>query len=45
MNFDQSASPWSMPELRWYWGYPLVWLIMLTVAGSLIWFFRRKQWL
>ena len=45
MNFDQSVSPWSMPELRWYWGYPLVWLVMLTVAGSLIWFFRRKQWL
>lgn len=45
MNFDPGASPWAMPELRWYWGYPLVWLVMVTIVGGLIWFFRRKQWL
>ena len=22
MNFERSASPWNMPELGWYWGYP-----------------------
>jgi magnesium transporter len=22
MNFDISKSPWNMPELQWYWGYP-----------------------
>lgn len=45
MNFDPAASPWNMPELGWYWGYPAVWLVMLVVALILIWFFRRKRWL
>lgn len=22
MNFNPQASPWNMPELSWYWGYP-----------------------
>ena len=34
-----------MPELRWRWGYPAVWLLMLAVALSLILYFRRKKWL
>lgn len=25
MNFQNSDSPWAMPELHWYYGYPLVW--------------------
>ena len=44
MNFDPEASPWSMPELGWYWGYPAVWAVMLVVAAGLIWFFKRKGW-
>jgi len=44
MNFDPEASPWSMPELGWYWGYPAVWAVMLVVAGGLVWFFKRKGW-
>ena len=46
MNFgDNTRSPWAMPELHWYYGYPLVWLaILLVVAGMLLWF-RRKRWL
>jgi len=39
MNFER------MPELHWNWGYPLVWTIMLVVAGILILFFRKKKWL
>lgn len=39
MNFEY------MPELKWKWGYPLVWLVMLGIS-SLMWiFFRRKKWL
>ena len=34
-----------MPELRWRWGYPAVWVLMLAVAFSLILYFRRKKWL
>ena len=46
MNFgDNTQSPWAMPELRWYYGYPLVWLLFVAVvAGMLIWF-RRKRWI
>jgi magnesium transporter len=45
MNFNTEHSPWNMPELNWYWGYPLCWSIMLAIAGSLVYFFWRKGWL
>lgn len=44
MNFDPDASPWNMPELDWYWGYPAVLLGMGTIALFLIVFFWRKGW-
>jgi magnesium transporter len=44
MNFNPEASPWNMPELNWYWGYPLVWLGMIAIACSLIMFFWRRGW-
>jgi magnesium transporter len=34
-----------MPELRWPLGYPMVWLIFLVIAGSMILFFRRRRWI
>lgn len=34
-----------MPELEWTYGYPAVLAVMLTIAGGLLWFFRRKGWL
>lgn len=34
-----------MPELDLRWGYAAVWALMLTVAGALTLFFRRKRWL
>ena len=45
MNFDPDTSPWNMPELRWYWGYPLCLAMMLVVTGGLLVFFQRKGWL
>lgn len=45
MNFDTERSPWGMPELGWYYGYPLVWGVMILIALTLMWFFRRKHWL
>lgn len=45
MNFNHAQSPWNMPELDWYWGYPFVMLLMFGVAGSLLWYFVRKGWL
>jgi magnesium transporter len=44
MNFDPEASPWNMPELNWYWGYPAVMLFMLGIALGLLGFFKKKGW-
>ena len=45
MNFDTEKSPWEMPELKWYFGYPLALLLMLTVALGQLVFFQRRGWL
>ncbi len=34
-----------MPELAWRWGYPFVWLVIVGVAGTMVWMFRRRGWL
>lgn len=45
MNFSNDASPWAMPELHWYYGYPTIWLIMILVAAGLLYYFKRQNWL
>jgi magnesium transporter len=45
MNFDTHSSPWNMPELNWFFGYPLVLLIMAVIAGGQLYFFWRRGWL
>jgi magnesium transporter len=45
MNFDPEASPWNMPELGWFYGYPAALMLMLAVAVSMLVFFRRKGWI
>ena len=44
-NFDTAASPWNLPELHWYWGYPFMLGVMLVIVLGLLAFFRRKGWL
>lgn len=44
MNFDTTKSPWNMPELGAYYGYPLLWLFMIGIAALMIGFFKRKGW-
>lgn len=39
MNFK------NMPELEWEWGYPLVWLLMITLFLAELKFFRNRKWL
>lgn len=39
MNFDY------MPELRWTWGYPALWAVMLACVFVMLLVFRRKKWL
>lgn len=44
MNFD-TASPWNMPELKWRYGYPAVWMVMIAIVVGLLAWFRRKGWI
>jgi magnesium transporter len=44
MNFNTEKSPWNMPELNWYWGYPLCLAVMALTAAGLIYFFWRRGW-
>jgi magnesium transporter len=39
MNFEY------MPELEWRWSYPIIWLIMISVAVIMLIYFRKKKWL
>jgi magnesium transporter len=39
MNFEY------MPELKWKWSYPVLWLFFVLVPIFLLAYFRRKKWL
>lgn len=39
MNFE------FMPELKWKWSYPLFWVAVGAVAGLMIAYFKKKDWL
>jgi len=45
MNFQWEASPWNMPELTWYFGYPFALCLMAVLAFGMLRYFRRKGWL
>lgn len=45
MNFDPDVSSWNMPELRLYWGYPFVWLVIVAAGGGMLLHFYRRGWL
>lgn len=45
MNFNPEASPFNMPELNWYWGYPAFWTGTIAIAVASIYFFWRRGWL
>ncbi len=39
MNFEY------FPELKWRWGYPALWGIMIGIVALMLVFFKRKKWL
>lgn len=39
MNFE------NMPELKWEWGYPALWGVMIACFLGILSFFRKKRWL
>ncbi|MFZ5929795.1 MAG: magnesium/cobalt transporter CorA [Pseudomonadota bacterium] len=45
MNFDQSVSPWNMPELGWRYGYLFSLSLMGATAIGLLGYFWRKGWI
>jgi magnesium transporter len=45
MNFDTEASPFNMPELDNYFGYPLALLFMGMLGAGLVFLLRRRGWL
>jgi magnesium transporter len=45
MNFKPEVSPFNMPELSWYFGYPYALGLMLAIAGGLLGYFWRKGWI
>ncbi|MCA9482632.1 MAG: magnesium/cobalt transporter CorA [Nitrospina sp.] len=45
MNFDPGKSPFNMPELGWYFGYPFALGLMVLVAMGFLLYFRWLGWL
>jgi magnesium transporter len=45
MNFNPDSSPLNMPELNWYWGYPVCMAFMLAIGITLFVYFWKRGWL
>jgi len=45
MNFNPGASPFNMPELNFYLGYPMALFAMAVIGVIMLIYFRRKKWL
>lgn len=39
MNFEY------MPELKWQWAYPVLWISFVSIAVTLLVYFKRRKWL
>lgn len=44
MTFDPNVSPFNMPEVKWYYGYPLALSMMLLSAFGMVSFLRWRGW-
>jgi len=45
MNFKGDRSPYNMPELDWYFGYPFALGLMAAVTCGILFWFRYKGWI
>ncbi len=43
MNFDTKGSPWNMPELGWYYGYPAALLAMVGIGAGFALYLRKSR--
>jgi len=39
MNFE------FMPELKWHWSYPVLWVVLITIFIAMVFWFKRRKWL
>ena len=39
MNFHH------LPELDWYWGYPVFWIVCVVIAAGMLAWFRARKWI
>ena len=44
LNFDRNAGRLNMPELAWPYGYLIMWLVMIAIAGAMFCFCRERKW-
>jgi magnesium transporter len=44
MNFNPERSPFNMPELNWYLGYPFALGLMVLIGTVMLIYFKRKKW-
>ena len=44
MNFNPDVSPWNMPELDWFLGYPFALALMVAIAAAFLGFIWRRGW-
>jgi magnesium transporter len=44
MNFNTAKSPYNMPELNWYFGYPFVLGLMAVIGITMLILFKKKKW-
>lgn len=45
MNFDPHASPYNMPELHWFFGYPFALTLMTVIASITLFIMWMNGWL
>ena len=44
MNFNHNKSPYNMPELNWFYGYPFAICLMVVISTILLAIFKKKKW-
>lgn len=44
MNFAHNESPFNMPELGWYYGYPFALCLMMLTALFMLFYFKKRGW-
>jgi magnesium transporter len=45
MNFNSERSPFNMPELNWFYGYPFSLVLMVVSVVILLLYYRSKGWI